>query len=526
MMIAQDMVLYHGDFHTMDAERPRAQAVVVSQGRIAAVGDDSLADEWPGALRLDLEGKTVIPGLTDSHIHFVSHALAQQRVDLRDVSSPEDALRRVADRAAETETGRWVLGRGWDRNLWPGGRYPTRWDLDTVAPDNPVFLWSKDGHVAWVNSRALEEVCIGQDTPSPAGGEIIRDAHGRPTGILRENAAVMAEKSVPQPSASEIEEAILQMVPDFHAMGLVGIHDFEGRDAFLAFQHLLKEGRLGLRVNMGVPLESLDAALSVGLTTGFGDHWLRIGNVKIFSDGTLGSRTAAMLEPFEGEPDNRGMLDISPEDLRDAVRKAGSAGLAVAVHAIGDRANRLVLDVLEEARRRGDVMRHRIEHAQLLAEGDMPRFASLGVIASMQPIHATADMEIADLHWGERSKGAYAFRSLLDLGVHLAFGSDAPVESPNPFLGIHAAVTRQHADGTPAGGWHPEERISVEEAVRGYTMGAAYASGEESVRGSISPGKLADMVVLSQDIFSVSSEAIPDTQVLTMVVDGKIMFRR
>ena len=526
MTMAQDMVLYHGDFHTMDAERPRAQAVVVSQGRIAAVGDDSLADEWPGYPRVDLEGKAVIPGLTDSHIHFVSHALAQQRVDLRDASSPEDALRRVADRVAETEPGRWVLGRGWDRNLWPGGRYPTRWDLDTVAPDNPVFLWSKDGHVAWLNSRALEGIGIGQNTPNPPGGEVIRDVHGRPTGILKENAAVTAEKSVPTPSDSEIEEAILRMTPEFHAMGLVGIHDFERKDAFRAFQHLLKEGRLGLRVNMGIPLDALDAAITVGLRSGFGDRWLRIGNVKIFSDGTLGSRTAAMLEPFEGEPDNCGMLDTSPEGLRDAIRKAGSAGLAVAVHAIGDRANRLVLDVMEEARRREDAMRHRIEHAQLLAEEDIPRFASLGVIASMQPIHATADMEIADLHWGERCKGAYAFRSLLDLGVHLAFGSDAPVESPNPFLGIHAAVTRQRADGTPAGGWHPEQRISVEEAVRGYTMGAAYASGEERIRGSISHGKLADMVVLSQDIFSVHPSEIPDTLVLMTMIDGVVVFQR
>jgi predicted amidohydrolase YtcJ len=392
-----------------------------------------------------------------------------------------------------------------------------------------VALDSKDGHSLWVNSLALARAGITAETPSPAGGEIERQpGTGEPTGILKENAEDLVEKVIEKPSLEAIQAALKVAMAHAHRVGLTGIHDCEDELAFAAFQELSSKGELDLRVLTHIPMKNLDAAIGLGLRTGLGNEKLRVGGVKIFADGSLGSRTAAMLAPYQDEPLNLGIAVTGKEEMRELVSKASRAGVNAAIHAIGDRANRDVLDVLEESRQAGDGagLRHRIEHVQLLHPADIPRLAKLGVIASMQPIHATSDMEIVERHWGEeRARGAYAWRSLLDAGTILAFGSDCPVETLDPLAGIHAAVTRRRADGSPGPkGWHPEERITVEDTVRAYTLGAAYASGEEREKGSITLGKLADLVVVSQDIFAVAPMAILETEVEATILDGQFVY--
>jgi len=525
------LVLYNGRIYTMDRTNPRVQAVAIAGNRIAAVGDDAqikclLA---PGGEAIDLGGRTVVPGFTDCHIHFVEYALRLTRIDLAGVQSRAEAVRRVAERARTAKPGEWLLGGGWDHNLWEDTSLPTKEDLDSVAPHNPVALDSKDGHSLWVNSLALARAGIAAETPDPSGGEIERQpGTGEPTGILKENARHLVKNVIKRPSLEDIRSALKVAMANAHRAGLTGIHDCEDELAFAAFQELLKKGELGLRVLMHIPAKNLDAAIGLGLRTGFGNEWLRVGGVKVFADGALGSRTAAMLAPYQEEPLNLGIAVTPKEEMRELVRKASRAGLSVAIHAIGDRANRDVLDVLEESRQAGGGadLRHRIEHVQLLHPADIPRLARLGVIASMQPIHATSDMEMVRRHWGEeRARRAYAWRSLLEAGTVLAFGSDCPVESLDPLAGIHAAVTRRRADGSPGPeGWHPEERISVGEAVRAYTWGAAYASGEEREKGVIALGKLADLVVLSQDIFAVPPMAILETEVEATVLNGKFVY--
>ena len=522
-----DLVLYNGDMHTMDAATPRAQAVAIAGNRVLAVGSNAkvLSPKGEG---VNLRGRTVVPGFTDSHLHFMSYGLSLKQIDLAEVPTLEEALARVAARAQTTPAGQWLTGRGWDHSLWEGGAFPTCQDLDRIAPEHPVFLRRKCGHAGWANSRALELAGINSETPGPPGGAIDRDpATGQPNGILKETAMDLIFCLLEEPSIEEAVDAIKAGMVHAHKLGLVGIHTMEGDGAFRAFQQLRTDGELEMRVLMQIPEDNLDAAIQVGLQSGFGDERLRIGAVKLFSDGALGARTAHMLAPFEGEPGNYGIAIATAEHLRKIVGKASRAGIASFVHAIGDRANREVLDAIEASRRAGEGshLRHRIEHAQILHPDDMPRLAKLGVIASVQPIHATQDMLLADSLWGARSAGAYAFRSLLDTGAVLAFGSDAPVEDLNVLKGIHAAVTRRRADGSPGpDGWYPEQRLAVAEAVYAYTAGAAYASGEEAIKGTLAPGKLADLVVLSRDIFAIDSMDILETKVLATMLDGEFVY--
>ena len=522
-----DLVLYNGDIHTMDAATPRAQAVAIAGNRVLAVGSNAKVLS-PQGEEMDLRGRTVVPGFTDSHLHFMSYGLSLKQIDLAEVPTLEEALARVAARAQTTPAGQWLTGRGWDHSLWEGGAFPTRQDLDRIAPEHPVFLRRKCGHAGWANSRALELAGISGETPDPPGGAIDRDpATGQPNGILKETAMDLVFCLLEEPSIEEAVDAIKAGMVHAHKLGLVGIHTMEGDGAFRAFQQLRTDGELEMRVLMQIPEDNLDAAIQVGLQSGFGDERLRIGAVKLFSDGALGARTAHMLAPFEGEPGNYGIAIATAEHLRKIVGKASRAGIASFVHAIGDRANREVLDAIEASRRAGEGphLRHRIEHAQILHPDDVPRLAKLGVIASMQPIHATQDMLLADSLWGARSAGAYAFRSLLDTGAVLAFGSDAPVEDMNVLKGIHAAVTRRRADGSPGpDGWYPEQRLTVAEAVYAYTAGAAYASGEEAIKGTLAPGKLADLVVLSRDIFAIDSMDILETKVLATMFDGEFVY--
>lgn len=528
------LVLTGGSIYTQAPYRPKASAVAVRDGIVVATGSD---DEMRGLLanggeHIDLGGRCVIPGLVDAHVHFQGFALSLRNVDLDGAVSPDEVLKRVGVFAARSsaESSPWLRGRGWSQEIWPERRFPSAADLDAVVPDRPVFLAHKSGHAAWVNSLALRRCHVTRDTPDPPGGRIVRDANGEPTGILLEEAIDLVSDRIPRPTPSELADAMRQAQDYCWRVGLTGFHDFDGRDCFRALQVLHEQGMLGLRVVKNVPVYRLEHALGVGLRSGFGDEWLRIGGVKIFADGALGSRTAAMLAPYESEPENRGIVVTDKEEMLERAREASAAGLSLTVHAIGDRANHDVLDVYEALRREEKErsalhLRHRIEHAQVLHPTDIERLAHLNIIASMQPIHATSDMDLANRYWGERARYSYAWRSLLDSGAILAFGSDAPVERIDPLPGIHAAVTRRRADGQPGPhGWYPEQRLAVGEAIHAFTMGAAITSGQEARFGSIAPGKMADFTILDRDIFTVKPDDILSVSVDGTVVGGVFRF--
>ena len=529
LMRSADIILASGRVHTMSHGYAPQQAVAIVGNRIAAVGDDVGIRSWKGPATqvIDLEGGAVIPGLVDSHIHFCACARRLSYIELAEVDSLGEVVRRVAERAERALPGEWLLGGGWNHNLWGLGRFPRRQDVDSASFRHPLVLRSKDGHVALANSLALKMAGIGAETPNPAGGEIERDAvSGEPTGILKENAEDLLSGVIPEMDREMLIGLMQRTMASAHSYGLTGIHNHEGRTELAAFQDLARRRQLELRVNCSIPASSLDAAIELGLQSGLGDDWLRIGGVKVFADGALGARTADMLAPYRGEPANSGIEVTSTDELRGLVGRAARAGIHSSIHAIGDRANRRALDALESSIQAGEGsgLRHRIEHVQLLDPVDMPRLAALGVVASMQPVHCTSDYEMADAHWGARSRYAYAWRRLLDAGTIVAFGSDAPVESLNPWLGIYAAVTRQRPGGDPPGGWYPGERLTLAEAITAFTLGAAVASGEEAPKGSISPGKLADLVVLSEDIFSLPVEELLSPGVRYTILDGSIVF--
>jgi len=525
-----DLLLLNGRVHTMDRQMPFAQAVAVRGGRILAVGEDTQIRALVGADAevVDLGGRTVVPGFTDAHIHLVSYGLNLTQVQLDGLPSLAEAVARVAERAGKMRPGEWIRGWGWNRNLWPGSPFPSRHDLDRVTAQNPVYLLSKDGHAAWANSLALQLAGITAETADPPGAQIERDAQtGEPTGLLKERAAMdMIERAAGEVGLTEKMEAVRAASQQLHRLGVVGVHSPEGPDDFAAVQAVWQRGELDLRVNMMVPDGHLQDALRLGLRAGFGDEFLRLCAVKAFADGSLGTRSADMFDPYIGEPGNRGIEVTSSERLERMVATCTANGWNVAIHAIGDRANARALDALEEHwyewSRRG--LRPRIEHVQLLSPQDLPRLGTMGVIASMQPIHATSDMVMAERHWGTRCSGAYAWRSLLESGAVLAFGSDAPVETPDVLRGIFAAATRQREDGTPSAGWYSEQCLTVPEAVYAYTLGAAYASGEERLKGSLSPGKQADVVVLSQDIFDLPPQELLNTRVEATLVCGEIVY--
>ena len=523
------LLLVNGNIHTMERLLPRASALAIAGAQILAVGGDELAALAGRTTRvIDLHGLTVVPGLIDAHLHFLSYGLSLREIDLMNVPSRAAALERIAARAATTPAGHWLTGRGWDQVLWPEPLFPTAAQLDAVTPEHPAFLRRKCGHAGWANSLALKLAGITRETPDPAGGAIERDpVTGEPTGILLERAMDLVAQLQAIPTDAEAVDAVRVAMQRAHSLGITGIHNMEGAPALRAFQELRRRGEWKLRVLQQIPEVDLDAAIELGIQSGFGDEWIRFGAVKIFADGSLGARSALMVDPYEGEPHNRGIAVSTAEHLKAQVEKAARAGLAVHTHAIGDQANRNVLDAVEATRRAGIGLhlRHRIEHAQVLQPADVPRFAELGVIPSMQPIHCTQDIVLADRHWGDRSRLAYAWSSLQSSGAMLAFGSDAPVETPDVMQGIYAAVTRRRADGYPgAEGWYPEECVSVAEAVYAYTLGAAYAGGEEAIKGSLAPGKLADITVLERDIFTVAAEEILTTPITYTIVGGEVVY--
>lgn len=523
-------LLFNARVLTLDPAHPAASAVLIDRGRILALGEkEDLLGLAGGRLeQADLRGAIVLPGLTDAHLHLQYYSLGLQKIDC-ETDTLEACLQRVSERAAATRPADWVLGHGWNQNPWhlPGDGFPSASDLDAVTPNHPVYLTAKSLHAAWANSAALKLAGITASTPDPKDGKIQRDESGCPTGILLESAMGLVERRLPAPSTDALASAIEQAQAVLWRMGLTGVHDFDRRDSFMALQALDAQGRLKLRVNKNLPVDELPHANALGLRTGFGSDMLWIGAVKAFMDGALGPRTAAMFQPYLNEPENRGILNMDAEQLFEHCRQAADVGLSMTVHAIGDRANHEVLDAFEQLRayerERGlPALRHRIEHVQVLHPDDAPRLAQLNVVASMQPIHATSDLLIADRYWGERSALAYAWRTQLEHGARLAFGSDAPVESPNPFWGLHAAVTRRRPDGAPTPeGWYPEQKLTLSEALAAYTRGAAYAANAEHRLGMLAPGFLADLIVLEQDPFTCPPDELLAMQPSATMVGGE-----
>lgn len=504
----------------------RASALAMHAGRVVTVGHEG--DVWSTvgseAPSLDLGGRVVLPGFTDAHVHWGNLAMARRRVQLAPGMPLPAAVERVRERASASDGTSWILGRGWDHTDW--GRWPVAADLDVVVPHRPVVLTRKDGHAVWVNSAALRAAGIGATTPDPAGGEIVRQ-DGRPTGVLKENAIRLVERVTPAPEPAERRAAVVDAWPEAWCRGITGCHEM-GFAQPVALYHdlysLRDAGQLGLRCVWYFGHEALPEVVGLGLHSGDGDTWLQVGGLKLYLDGTLGSQTADMLAAFEGPAGGSGLTTLSADEFADLAGRAATAGLATAVHAIGDAANRKALDgfarLAADPSSRAGRLRHRIEHAQLVDPADAPRFAALDVIASMQPIHATVDMAVADRFWGARSRYAYAWRMLLDGGARLAFGSDAPIETLDVLAGVHAAVTRQDAVQIPRDGWHPGQCMSAREAIAAYTTGAAWAAGQEDQLGSLTPGMRADLVVLDRSPFDVAPADLPAVRVLATMIDG------
>ncbi|MEA2661557.1 MAG: hypothetical protein QOH08_1129 [Chloroflexota bacterium] len=512
------MLFHGGRIHV--GGRISAEALVAHDGRVIAVGRAAdLATEHPGAERIDLRGGLMTPGWHDSHVHFTWWAIQMDQIDLRDDPTVDAALVRIEAYAQHLAPGAWVLGGRFDKNRW--GRWPTAAELDRATAGRPAALRSRDGHSRWLNTAALHAAGVDGSTKDPPGGAIERDASGAPTGILKENANHLADAVVPPPSVDDCFAAIERGQREAHRRGITAIEDFEQATAFGAFQRRRDRGELRLRVAMGIPHASLDAAVTLGVRSGLGDEWLRIGHLKIFTDGALGSQTAALEAPYEGTAD-RGILTIDPDRLRADVARAAAAGIAVAIHAIGDRAVRVALDAIEPTRAGYPELRQRIEHVQLVRREDIARFGSLDVIASMQPIHATSDRDLVDRYWGtERATRAYPWRHLLDRGARLAFGSDAPVEPIDPLLGIHAAVARKRP--ADSGRWHPEQALELHEAIAAYTADAAYAVAAEHERGGLAVGMRCDATVVERDLALLPVDEWPGLAVSGTVVGGSVV---
>jgi predicted amidohydrolase YtcJ len=521
-----DLILVNGQVRTLTGSL--VQAVACAGERIVAVGSADDVASWRASETevVDLGGRLVLPAFTDAHTHFAGFAISRSLVDLKDVAVLDEAVRRVGAAAARAPAGAWVVGRGWAHDLW-GGTLPTRNLLDAVEPNRPIALGRNDGHGLWVNSEALRRAGITRDTPNPLGGDIVRDGHGEPTGVLAERAMDLVSDLIPAPSAGDLTRAVREAMPIAHRAGLAGVTCMEALDAFRTYRGLAQSGELHLRIGMCLAPQDFDEEIDLIRQEGRGDRWIHWTQLKLFADGALNPRTAWMLEPYADDPANVGIPVTPPDELRSWVERAARAGFACSVHAIGDAANRAMLDVYEATRPQWHPqgLRPRVEHAQTLAPSDVPRFGKLGVIPSMQPIHCTQDLLVNDKALGPRARNAYPFRRLLDSGARLVFGSDVPVETLDVLQGLYAATARRRANGYPEGGWYPDERITLDEAVAAYTLGPAWAEGEEAHRGTIDPGKLADLVVLADDIFAGPPELLLQTRVVGTLVGGGWAYR-
>jgi predicted amidohydrolase YtcJ len=528
-----DLALINGRVWTGNKRAPWAEAVASRGERIVAVGSSDEIKKLvaPTTRAIDLGGRLALPGFIDDHTHFITGGFHLLSVALRDAATPEEFARRIKEHAARLPQGRWITGGDWDHELWPGAPLPAKELIDAHTPNNPVFVSRLDGHMALANSLALRMAKITKETKDPPGGTIVRDQKtGEPTGVLKDNAMDLVGALIPDASDAEYDEALQSSLAEAARNGVTSIQDITSWRDYEIYKRWRSEGRLTVRVYARTPMSQWKRQAEMVAREGAGDGWLRLGGLKAFMDGSLGSTTALFFEPFTDVPSTSGLMvdDNIPEGkLKENIKAADKAGLQCSIHAIGDKANNLLLNYFEEAARENGPRdrRFRIEHAQHLSPRDIPRFGRLGVIASMQPYHAVDDGRWAEKRIGPaRIKTTYVFRSLLDSNATLVFGSDWYVAPLSPILGIHAAVTRQTLDGKHPGGWIPEQKISVEEAVRAYTSSCAYAEFAEREKGTLEAGKLADVVVLSEDIFRVAASDIKKTTVVYTVAGGRVVY--
>jgi predicted amidohydrolase YtcJ len=520
------LLIENARIYTGDPARPQASAMLVRGGRIAAIGDKLDETGGSGVRRMDLKGASVLPGFIDSHGHMRGLGDLLKTNDLRHIRSVKEVAAIVRNDAARSSTGDWVRGRNWDQTNW-GGQFPTAADLDRAAPENPVYLTRVDGHAAWVNQKALEIAGITAETRDPPGGRLIRDDRGRPTGILVDRAQALVSRKIPDPTDDQIRHSLSAAARECARLGLTGVHDAGIRvQEHAAYRELIRRKELPVRIYAMIggegPLwsEYLERGPEIG-------ERLTVRSIKLVADGAMGSGGAAFWQPYSDEPGNSGILILQQEDVERVARAAVKRGFQVNTHAIGDRANRTVLDAYASVLGGKNDKRFRIEHAQVVAVPDFALFARFSIIASMQSTHATSDMRWADKRLGpDRLAGAYAPKRFLNLGVPVANGSDFPVEDANPLWGFYAAVTRTNHQGEPKGGWLPGQLLTREEALRSWTSAGAYAAFEENDKGTLTAGKLADFVVLSKDIMTVSPEEILKTQVLMTLVGGEIVFEK
>lgn len=536
--LVPQIILYNGNLATRSTAYSHEQAVAVGNGKILALGrdEDLLNLAGPDTEKIDLDGRLVVPGFIDSHIHFYEWALKRQGVKLDDLTRLEDLLTRVREAADSRPAGQWIIGQGWNETDWTEPHMPTRETLDRAAPAHPVLLWRCDLHLAAANSTALGLAGINADTPDPPEGRIERDTTGEPTGILRELAINLARQAIAAPGPDQVTEAFEDAAGALHRRGVTGIHDVrlmadkDGAGAFQAFQKLDHDGRLDLRCWLTLPGHDLDNIIGLGLRTGFGNDRLRVGHVKFFSDGGMGARTAWLINPFLDA--ERGMPLTDMAILAQDIDKADQAGLSVMVHAVGDRANRELINIFETLEsqrttsgRPSPAIAHRIEHVQMIRPEDADRLRNLNLALCVTPANLVLDINLIDSALGENGKWTYAFRQLMDTGAPVMFSSDCPVCDPDPLLGIHAAVTRRRADGTPPGGWYPDSRVTVAEALNAYTATPAAVHNAADL-GTIAPGKRADLVVLSKNILVLPPRQLPDVRVDMTLFDGRIVHRR
>ncbi len=521
MLILQNARIIESENHSGMSE-----ALAIRAGKVVAVGRNadvlSLADR--NSEILDMHGKTILPGLTDSHIHLQHLGRSLSMVNC-ETDKIQDCYDRLKDRANGTTPGDWILGYGWNQNQWSGGFNDIAL-LHQVSEEHPIFITAKSLHAAWANKRALEMAGITRETTDPQDGIIGRNAEGYPNGLLFENAMGLMNDFIPAQSGQTLINNLHATQSELWKTGITAVHDFDGAECFATLQQLDRQNKLMLRIVKSLPLQNLEAAVQTGLQTGFGSDFLRIGSIKLFADGALGPQTAAMLEPYETNPDNSGILMLSREEIIQYGKFATKNGLSLAIHAIGDRANREVLDAYSEIRQYEQEnhlpgLHHRIEHVQVLAEQDLNRLAENNIIASMQPIHLVSDMDTADRFWGRRSRYAYAFNSLLHNGTKLIFGSDSPVESFNPFFGMFAALTRSKLDHLKSSSWYPEEKISLENILDAYTINPAIVSDWDDKIGSISAGKFADLIVLPVNPFEIDPFELKDLYPVATMVAGQ-----
>jgi len=531
-----DLVLLNGKIITLDKSNTQAHAIAVKGNRILFVGNNVQVMDYveKGKTELiDLRGKPVIPGFNDAHLHFLSGGLSLMRVNLTGCKTKAEITAKLKQKIKETTEGSWIVGRGWDHTLFNKGQWPDKKFLDQLTLLHPVYLTRIDGHVAWVNSLALQEAKIDKHTPDPEGGEIVRDKEGNPTGILKENAVDLVAKLIPPPTTEDMQKAIQTAIAEAKKNGITSIQDNSDLNVLPIYNALAEQGNLTVRVSEWLPFDWIKTPGKIdSLKKSFKEkpHLLKLGPFKGYVDGTLGSRTAYLFEPYSDDTTTLGIPQYKQKELDSLITKADKLGYQICFHAIGDQGNNMVLQAFEKAlaTNKRKKSRHRIEHAQVLRLKDILLFEKLGVVASMQPTHCTSDKRWAEDRLGkERCQGAYAWKSLLINGASLAFGTDWPVEPLNPLIGLYAAVTRKDPQNPESGaGWYRRECISLMEALKGYTIGAAYAEFQDSLKGSLEEGKLADMVVLSKDIFTLLPEEILTTAVEATIFDGQVIYVR